>query len=261
MSNQAPEGRRNVIVGVAIAAVIVLVIGIAWAVQASRDTSGDEGAVPGAGTSQSPTDEPTTGAAEPEQSPTDEAPDDEGAHPEFQVGLVDTYGLGVGDPDASVKVEVFEDFQCPHCRDFEAASRDLLAEAASQGQAFVVYRPMAFLNQYSVDALNALGVVLDSGDGEAALALHDKLFELQPSGEIPSADWYVEQAIAAGADPDLVEKGIRNGAFQQWVVNATDAASKRGVTSTPAVFVNGEQVPGNTIEELAANVGALVAAG
>src|SRR5690606_14535788 len=125
-------------------------------------TSGDEGAVPGAGTSQSPTTDPTTDVtdAEPDASSTDPEPSDDGTHPEFQVGLVDTYGLGVGNPDAPVKVEVFEDFQCPHCKDFEAASRDLLADAAAKGQAFVVYRPMAFINQYSVDALNALGVVL-----------------------------------------------------------------------------------------------------
>ncbi len=266
MSNQAPDGRRNVIVGVAIAAVIVLVVGIAWAVQANRDTSGDEGAVPGENTSETPTetsDEPTE--ATPSESETAEAevpdPSDEGSHPDFPIALVDTYGLGVGNPEAPVKVEIFEDFQCPHCRDFEGASRDMLADAAAAGQAFVVYRPMAFLNQYSSDAQNALGVVLDSGDGEAALALHDLLFENQPSGTIPSADWYVEQAVAAGADSAEVEKGILNGSFAQWVVNATDDASKRGVTGTPTVFVNGEQVGGSTVEEMANNVESLIAAG
>lgn len=256
MSNQAPEARRNLIVGIAIAAVIVLVVGIAWAVQANRDTSGDEGAVPGAGTPQSsePADAPSSAA--PTVEPEERAP---GA--DMPIGVVDTYGLGIGDPAAPVKVEVFEDFQCPHCAHFEEASTDMLTEAAAAGQAYVVYRPMAFLNEYSVKALNALAVVLDTGDGEAALALHDAFFANQPSGTIPDDDWFVEQAVAAGAERGAVEDGIRDAAFEQWVVNATDAASKRGVTGTPTVFVDGQQVGGNTIEEMADNVQALIAAG
>jgi len=247
MNNAAP-GRRNLVIGGVIVAVLALVVGIGWAIQANRDTTGDEGKSPGESASATDTAEA--------------APGDEGTTTmSAPIAPVDTYGLGVGNQDAPAKVEIFEDFQCPHCADFEAASTEALRDLADDGQALVVYRPMAFLSQYSVLAMNALGAVMDSGDGDAALALHDLLFAEQPAGETPSTDWFVEQAASVGADSEEVAAAITDNEFQQWVVNGTDDASKRGVTGTPTVFVNGEQVPGDTIEELvAATVAAVEAA-
>ncbi|WP_110206141.1 DsbA family protein [Nocardioides daejeonensis] len=222
MNNAAP-GRRNLIVAGVIVVVLAIVIGVGWAIQANRDTTGDKGKTPG--------DSNSTLASAP-------------------IAPVDTYGLGVGEAAAKAKVEIFEDFQCPHCKDFEEASREQLRALAEDGKALVVYRPMAFLNEYSVKAMNAFGAVIDAGDGSAALALHDALFADQPAGEIPSDDWFVERAQAAGADEAEVRDAITGMEFQQWVVNGTDDASKRGVTGTPTVFVNGKQVEANTIEAL-----------
>ncbi|WP_235737845.1 DsbA family protein [Nocardioides alcanivorans] len=226
MNNAAP-GRRNLAVAGVIVAVLALVVGIGWAVQSSRDSTGDAAKNPGESATEGATSAPVT--------------------------AVDTYGIGVGSADAKAKVEIFEDFRCPHCADFEAASRDSLRGLAGDGAALVVYRPMAFLNKYSVLAMNAVGAVMDSGDMEAALDLHDLFFEQQPEGDdVPSADWFIEQAASVGADSPEVEAAIRDNEFEQWVVNGTDDASKRGVTGTPTVFVNGEQVLGASIEELAA---------
>lgn len=234
--NETSPGRRNAVVVAAIVAVLALVVGIGWAVMANRDTSGDEAKNPGESSNVTESDEET--AAE--------------VIPLDVVAPVETYGIGVGGPDAAAKVEIFVDFQCPHCADFEEQSQELLRGLAADDKAFVVYRPMAFLNEYSVLAMNAVGAVIDSGDADAALELHDLFFEQQPAGDLPSAEWYVEQAAAVGADSDEVAEAIRNGDFQQWTVNGTDDASKRGVTGTPAVFVNGKPVEANTIEELLA---------
>jgi protein-disulfide isomerase len=228
MNNAAP-GRRNMIIGGVIFVVLALVVGIGWAVQSGRDSTGDDAKNPGGSQAVEEGNESTPVAA------------------------IDTYGIGVGSTDAKAKVEIFEDFRCPHCADFEEASRDSLRALAADGSALVVYRPMAFLNQYSVLAMNAVGAVMDSGDMQAALELHDIFFEQQPEGdEVPSASWFVEQAVSVGADSPEVEAAITGNEFEQWVVNGTDDASKRGVTSTPTVFVNGTQVEGDTIEEIVA---------
>lgn len=239
MNNAAP-GRRNLAIAGSIIAVLALVIGIGWAIQANRDSTGDEADNPG------------------ETSESSESASEEAV--ELDVTTVDTYGLGVGSEDAPAKVEVFEDFQCPHCADFEAASQDTLRGLAADGQASVVYRPMAFLNQYSWLAMNAVGAVMDSGDNEAALALHDLFFEEQPAGEMPPETWFVEQAASVGADSQEVAAAISGVDFEQWITNANDDASKRGVTGTPTVFVNGEQVEGDTIEQILANTVAAVEA-
>lgn len=224
--NNAASSRRNLIVAGVIVAVLALVVGLGWAIQSNRDTTGDEAKNPGE----------TSSSVE--------------AQAAEVVAPVDTYGIGVGSRDAAATVEIFVDFQCPHCADFEAASQEELRRLAAEGDAFVVYRPMAFLNEYSVRAMNAVGAVIDSGDADAALALHDLFFEEQPAGDLPDPEWYVEQAASVGADSEAVAQAIRDHEFEQWVVNGTDAASKRGVTGTPTVFVDGTQVEGNSIEEM-----------
>ena len=49
------------------------------------------------------------------------------------------------------------------------------------------------------------------------------------------------------------ERSNEEPAYRQWVINASDAASKAGVNSTPTVLVNGEQVTADGgVDELAA---------
>lgn len=256
MANHAPNpssnGKRNALIGGGVAVLLLAVIGIGFAIQSNRDTTGDKADNPGESSSQGAS--PTAGESDTTDDPTPS---------ETTAKAADTYGLGVGDPDAPVKVEVFEDYQCPFCQQFESASHDQLMEATAAGDAYVVYRPMAFINDYSGRALNAFGVVLDVSGGDVALKFHDLLFENQPSeaGPYPSDDDLVDLAVQAGAQEKQVRRGIEQLSFGQWVVNGNDAASKRGVNTTPSVFVDGEQVSGNTIEEVVANTLSAIEAG
>jgi protein-disulfide isomerase len=241
--------RRNGLVAVAVVAVIAIVVGVGYAVQAGRDTTGKDAAAPGESSTSST---PTTG--DPSGSPASDA-----GNP----GAADTYGIGVGDPKAPVKVEVFEDFLCPFCRQFEETSRADLRQAAIDGKAYVVYRPIAFLNEYSTRSLNAFGVVMDTSGGAVALKFHDLLYENQPDegGTMPDDDWLVAKAVEAGAKEDAVRPGIEKLSFKQWMINGNDDASQRGVNSTPTVFVNGDQVTGGSIDDLAAQVQARIDSG
>lgn len=260
---------RNALIAGGIAFALVLVVGIGWAVQSNRDSTGEEGATPGepasatedpsATASTDPTDEPS--ASDSTDQPSPSAGSSSGN--DLRVELADEYGLGVGDPNAPVKVEIFEDFLCPFCAQFEEQSSAKLIEAARNGDVYVVYRPMAFLSDYSGRALNAFGVVLEESGGQVALEFHDRLFAQQPSeaGEMPDDQWLIDRAVEAGAQEVDVARGIETLTFGQWVVNGNDAASKRGVNSTPTVFVDGEVVEATTIEELVANTMAQVEAG
>jgi protein-disulfide isomerase len=90
--------------------------------------------------------------------------------------------LKVGDnPDAKVKVVVYEDFLCPYCREFEAATRSFIRKDAEEGKVLVEYRPFHLLqDEYSTRALTAWGAVLQKGTGRQALAFHDLLYDKQP---------------------------------------------------------------------------------
>lgn len=152
------------------------------------------------------------------------------------------YGLVIGDDQAPTTVVVYEDFVCPFCGEFEAASADEFAALADQGKVLVDYRVFDLLGtDYSSDAAQAFSVVLAESGPAVASAFHDLLFEEQPeeSGPFPDSDWYVDLAVQAGADEGAVRPGIEAG-DTTWVDQATDEAANAGVEGTPTILLNGE---------------------
>lgn len=216
--------RRTLVLGAVVLGVIALIVAIAVAVQASRDTTG-------------------TAATPP-------------------AGAVDTYGIPLGAADAPVTIEIYEDFMCPFCGQFEAAAGDIVKEYADSGEVQVQYKVIAFLDSasdgsdYSTRAMNAVAVVLEEAGPEAAVEMHDLLFANQPKEGAKGLDdqQLVDLAVEAGASANDVADPIKNLRFEQWVKNATDDFSKQGYTSTPTVVVDGEEVDFETINGLLAEV-------
>lgn len=212
--------RRNVVVGAAIAVVLLLIGGIAYAVQSNRDTTGATATPP--------------------------------------AGVTGQYAVTRGDAGAPVTVTVFEDFMCPFCGQFEAASRATLDKLVNSGDVKVEYRVISFLDrasngtEYSTRAMNAFGAVLDTAGADAAVTFHNELYANQPQENTDglSDAQLVRYAVQAGADEAKVRPLIEDRAFEQWVVNATDAANKDGVSSTPTVQVDGKTLEATTIDDL-----------
>jgi protein-disulfide isomerase len=166
------------------------------------------------------------------------------------------FGLVIGPDDAPTEVVIYEDFLCPACGYFESATSEQLAEAAAAGDARVEYRAFYFLQnpdfeEYSLRAANAFRAVWEQVGDEAAMEFHNALFSDQPSesGPFPDDDWFVEKAVAAGADEAEIRPAIEDMEFQGWVEDATADAS--GVRSTPTAYVDGELVEAGNLDEMA----------
>ena len=213
---RAERRRRMLSIGGVVLA-MVLIIGIGFAIQRSRDTSDDVAAAP-------------AGQGE--------------------------YGVTIGPEDAPHDIVIYEDFLCPFCGDLEEATRADLARLAEEGKVTVEYRPFELLSRisdYSGRATNAFAVVLEESGPEVAKTFHDLLFEEQPSesGPFPTDADLVDLAVEAGAEESAVAEGIESGAMSDWVDEATQAAQDAGVQGTPTVLLDGEPVNGGSIEEIA----------
>ncbi len=210
--------RRTLLVGGAVVAVLALVLVLGYLFQSARDSTG---------ASATPPD-----------------------------GAVDTYALAVGEASAPVTVEIYEDFLCPFCGQFEQETGAWLEEYAAQGKVQVRYHAVSILDSksstdYSTRAANALAVVLDASGTEVAKTFHDSLFEDQPAEGSAGRDddELVDLAVAAGATESAVRPGIEDLAFEQWVENGTDAASKvEGYQGTPLVLLDGAPLDGDIAE-------------
>ncbi len=169
--------------------------------------------------------------------------------------------FAVGSPDAPVTVDVYEDFHCPSCTQFEEVAGDTLATMVDEGTIQLRYRPMSFLDRgstdrYSTRAMNAAAVVGEEAGPEAYAAFHRALLENQPArgGAGLSDEELIEMAAEAGATGDAVAEGITGLRYEEWTREATEAASEAGVEGTPTVLVDGEPLAEPSVEGLTAAV-------
>ncbi|GGF57797.1 hypothetical protein GCM10011519_34620 [Marmoricola endophyticus] len=168
---------------------------------------------------------------------------------------VDDTSLVVGPDSAKTKVTIYEDFQCPYCRQFESQSRDFLREAASDGKAQITYKPFNLLTQddYSARALSAFATVLDDGTAKQALAFHDKLFDEQPyenASDKPDTtqlrDWAKDSGVTKASVLDAIGPVDKS-----YVTKVTQAAVGAGVQGTPTILVDGKPLSGSSISDQA----------
>ncbi|NUR07587.1 MAG: thioredoxin domain-containing protein [Nocardioidaceae bacterium] len=223
--------RRALVVGAVVIAVLVIVGVIATVVSSQKDTSGQSGAAP-------------AGA------------------------VANGYAVPAGPATAKTTITVYEDFMCPFCGQFEAATRSTVQKGIADGSVQMQYHVLNFLDgsstsEYSTRSANALAVVLDTSGPEVAKKFHDLLFENQPEeGSAGLSDGkLLDLAVQAGAPRAKVSQGISDRRFDQWVDNVTDRASKDGVTGTPTVLINGKKLESTSVADLAAQVDKAVATG
>ena len=169
----------------------------------------------------------------------------------------------VGSTSAPVTVDLYEDFQCPNCKAFEAESGATIAQLVAAGTVQAHYHGMAFLDtsandQYSTRALNAAAAVFAAGGPTAFQKFHDLLFTHQPAegGSGLTDDQLVQYATQAGATGASVKQAVTGLKYGDWVKNATYRASKDGVTGTPTVFVAGKKLADISAAGLTAAVSA-----
>ena len=154
-----------------------------------------------------------------------------------------------------VVVDLYEDLQCPNCRNFEAESGRTLAQLAGQGTVVLHYHPMAFLDSSANDdfatrALNAAAVVLNAAGPQAFQKFHDLIYAHQTpeTGPGMSDQQLISYANQAGATGSQVSDAIKNLKYADWTKKVTEQASKDGVTGTPTVLVGGK-----TLQDLTAS--------
>lgn len=174
------------------------------------------------------------------------ATDTTAASPRSTAAGTDGAGFATGEEAAPVVIDLYEDFLCPVCRQFEQQSGDTLDQLVQEGTVRVRYRPIAILDRlspddYSTRALNAAAVVADEAGADAFLTFHDTLFAHQPAEGGPGLtdEQLISLAADAGASGPRVEEGIRDLRFEGWTARVTDQASKNGITGTPTALVDG----------------------
>jgi hypothetical protein len=150
-------------------------------------------------------------------------------------------GVSVGSEGARRRLVVFEDPQCPYCRQFEESSGDLLRREVAAGAVVVEYRMRCFLGPESVRADNALALAAEHGHFDQ---LRREMFAAQPPEG--SGGYAIEELLDLGRRAGLVDddyvQGVRSGRYEEWVRHVDEDFQDQDPQGTPAALLDGRPV-------------------
>lgn len=158
-------------------------------------------------------------------------------------------GLSVGDPNAPVTIDVFEDFQCPACQFFTESIETLVIEnLVATGRARYVFHNYPFLdgngagsNGESDQAANASMCANEQGK---FWEMHSILYaNLEGENRGAFSDRRLQaMAESIGLDMDAFNACFDANKYEEDIQADFDLGEQMGVSGTPTVFVSGVRV-------------------
>ena len=143
-------------------------------------------------------------------------------------------------------VDIYEDFQCPICKQFEALNGQYINSLIADKKAVVNFHALSFIGAESVRAANAAACANDEGK---FVEYHLALYANQPSSE-NSGEWSADRLISIGEvegiKSDSFKSCVNDLKYEGWVNKVAEAGSKSGINSTPTVLVGGKEIDRNT---------------
>ena len=145
------------------------------------------------------------------------------------------------------ELDIWFDFYCPHCQEFEEAYGSTVDDMLEQGDVTLNLFPVALsgLNtasgtDFSKRSANAMYCVAESTP-DAAYPFMQALFATKPSGPGQTDDELIAMAEAAGAGD--IELCVTDGTYISFVEEQTaelPANPETGSAGTPTIILNGE---------------------
>ena len=148
------------------------------------------------------------------------------------VSASDGYGI-VLNANATPKIDIFIDYQCPVCKNFEIINGGYISEIAANAKAKVVIHPMTFIGADE-------GKFLDMN-----IALFQNQSETENSG-LWTGDYMKRLGNSIGLKSKSFEKCVTDGTYVDWTKNVAKASADANVNSTPTVKINGKEIDRNT---------------
>ena len=163
-------------------------------------------------------------------------------------------GTAAGNPNAKVRIDVWEDFQCPVCREYtQTIEPQLMQHEVASGQVYYVFHMFPFIDQANWDSANkeshqaANAAMCASAQGQF-WNYHDILFA-NWTGE--NAGDFTDARLLAFAqslklDMTAFNTCFKNNSFRSQIDADYNKGISMGVNGTPSIFVNNKEVtPGS----------------
>ena len=151
-----------------------------------------------------------------------------------------------GATDAPITLVEYGDYQCPYCARAHPIVKQLQRRFGEQ--LLVVYRnfPLSEIHPRALPAAQAAESVGAQLGNDGYWKMHDAIFEHQHDSPAALSDARLaEYAASVGADPAVVARDLKSGAFVDRIQADFAGGVRSGVNGTPTFFANGERYDGD----------------
>ena len=163
--------------------------------------------------------------------------------------LSESDGLSVGDPNAPVTIDVFEDFQCPACRFFTESIEPLIIEnLVATGKARYVFHNYPFLDGNgagsSGESDQAANASMCANEQGKFWEMHSILYaNLEGENRGAFSDRRLQaMAESIGLDKEAFNACFEANKYEDDIQADFDLGDQMGVSGTPTVFVDSVRV-------------------
>lgn len=152
------------------------------------------------------------------------------------------FAFGTG----KITVDLYEDFMCPVCGQFETAAAPVIDELITGNKATVRYHPVAILDRFSSGtqySTRSAGAAAAAAQGGKFREYHKVLYANQPEENSSGLDnaKLIELGKGVGLGDDFAA-AVNNKTYDSWATKVTETFSARGFNGTPTVVVNGKKL-------------------
>ncbi|WP_353953630.1 thioredoxin domain-containing protein [Knoellia sp. S7-12] len=164
-------------------------------------------------------------------------------------------------------LDIYEDFQCPACAQFERIMGGTVNELAEQGKIKLVYHLKTIIdaNTGTTHSLTMGNAAMCAADQGSFQAFHDDVFANLPEQEgqgwtAAQTTGFAEKAGITGAALDTWQTCVDDRKYATYVESTEEASAKANITGTPTVLLAGEKLDFNQVPDAAALTAAIEAA-
>jgi protein-disulfide isomerase len=152
-------------------------------------------------------------------------------------------GTSMGDPNAPVTVQAWEDFVCPACRQWTSTIEpQLLDQYIKTGKVRLEFHQFP-LSIHAPGAEMAAQASLCANDQGAFWPYHNRLFPAQDQGQPGfTIDSLVRYADELGLDSRALMDCMSSQQYRDAVATSGAEALKLGLNATPSIVVNGQRM-------------------
>ena len=152
----------------------------------------------------------------------------------------------IGDPNATISIIEFSDFQCPFCARFHIQTLpSILEEYVDQGKVKLVFRDFPIQNIHP-NALPASVAAECANEQGKFKEMHDKLFDNQQEWSglemTKTVLLFSQYALEIGVEQEIFDSCLTSGKYIEEIRNDLKDGRDYGVSGTPGFFIGNDQI-------------------